>query len=240
MSGQGGAVPLERVFTFDAPALRVSGDPHPYETGHRAAIDARWSREIARNPALFDGRIVLFSDIRLANGRLEGVGHEARFATFLHWRAGSPAGAYHCFASAMLVSGDGALIAVRMGPHTANAGKVYFAAGSFEPDDVAGGSVDVVANMRREVMEETGLDLDDAEAVPGWLGWSWSGRTVLARRYRFREPAEALAERIRQVVARQADPEIVGPVVIGRPGDLPAEAAAHMPALVDWHFSNPP
>jgi 8-oxo-dGTP pyrophosphatase MutT (NUDIX family) len=232
--------PQERVFDLDAIDLTVDPGPHPYEAHHGGAIDAHWAIERARNPALFDGRIILFSALELDGRRLEGRGHEARFATFLHWRAAPDVSmAQHCFAHGMLVAGDGALVAVRMGSHTVNAGKVYFAAGSFEMVDVVRGRVETDANIRREVGEETGLDLASAIPEPGWHGWSQGGRTVIFRRYRFADAAETLAQRIRAAVAAQADPEIVGPVVIRRPQDLPAETVPHMPILVDWHFRRP-
>ena len=59
----------------------------------------------------------------------------------------------------MLVTKDNALIAIRMAAHTVNAGRVYFAAGSFEPEDFPDGRVDAHGNMVREVTEETGLDI---------------------------------------------------------------------------------
>ncbi|MGO4831044.1 hypothetical protein AB4144_01905, partial [Rhizobiaceae sp. 2RAB30] len=59
---------------------------------------------------------------------------------FMHWRRRpSNDSAQHAFAHAMLVSSDNALVAIRMGAHTASPGSVYFAAGSFEPKDFPGG-----------------------------------------------------------------------------------------------------
>ena len=50
-------------------------------------------------------------------------------------------------------------------PTPSIAGRVYFAAGSFEPVDFRDGLVDVDFNMIREVREETGLDLSGASAA---------------------------------------------------------------------------
>jgi 8-oxo-dGTP pyrophosphatase MutT (NUDIX family) len=231
-------MPQDKVFAIAGIDLGVEAEPHPYEAAHAASIEANWTLERGRNPALFDGRMILFSALALRGGRLEGRGHAVRFASFLHWRARPHADqAAHCFAHAVLVAGDGALLAVRMAASTANAGKVYFAAGSFEHADVHEGRVDVEANMRREVAEETGLDLRTAKAESGWHGWSREGRTVVFRRYRFAEPANVLARRVEAHVAAESDPEISGPVVLRRPSDLPPETVAHMPALVGWHFS---
>ena len=90
-----------------------------------------------------------------------------RYSTFLYWRsdrrsngAGTPS------PMPMLVAADNALVAIRMAAHTVNAGRVYFAAGSFEPEDFPGGRVDLHRNMVREVLEETGLDIGRREARP--------------------------------------------------------------------------
>ena len=47
----------------------------------------------------------------------------------------------------------GGLVAICMGPRTANPDRVYFASGSFEREDFPGGRLDVDFNMAREVRE---------------------------------------------------------------------------------------
>ncbi len=232
-------LPRGEVFAVDEIDLRLDPAPHPYAAAHREAIAEHWAREHAANPALFDGPVAFFSALRLAGRRLEGRCHLTGFSTFLQWRAARlDQGGEHCFAHGALVCGDGALLAVRMARHTANAGKVYFAAGSFDMHDIMEGRIDAAANIRREVGEETGLDVARARADAGWHCWSRDGRTVIFRRYRFRESADELARRVRDFVAAEAEPEIEGPVIIRRPEDLPADTVAHMPALVGWHFAH--
>ncbi len=130
-----------------------------------------------------------------------------------------------------LVTRDGTVAALK-------AGRVYFAAGSFEPIDFHNGMVDVDFNMIREVREETGLDLSTAERGRRWHALSTASGTVIFRRYRVASPADDLARRIRAFVAAEAEPEIEGPVIIRNAADLPDGLMAHMKPLIEWHFAN--
>ncbi|MDN2566130.1 hypothetical protein N1F89_07845 [Aquibium sp. A9E412] len=236
----GFAVAPGAVAPVDEAELRFDPAPHPFESANGPAITAAWARAKAANPALYDGRVMLFSRLGYAGGRLAGRCHAVRFATFLHWRARhGHAPTLHAYAHAVIAGSDGALVAVRMAAHTANAGRVYFAAGSFEPADLSDGRLDIDANMAREVAEETGLDLGRARREPALGLHRAPNGTVLFRRYRFDEPAARLAARIRAHVAAVGEPEIDGPVVIAAPQAAPAALAPQMPALLAWHFATP-
>jgi len=214
----------------------LPGD-HPFAERNREAARANWQQEIAAKPALFDGRITLFASMHIADGVLSGTCHMTDYSSFLHWRRmrGAREGE-HAYAHAVIVAADGNLLAARMGDHTANAGRVYFAAGSFEPEDIREGRIDVEANMAREVAEETGLSLAAMRPEAGYHIYSVESGTVLIRRYYSDWSAERLAQAVREHVASQADPEIDGPVILS-PGSGPNEDFAdHMNAIVDWHF----
>lgn len=230
-------LPRERVFPVSDVDVRLLAGPSPFEQANADAIARNWEAERAANPALFDGEVVLLSALAYTEGRLVGHCHAVRYSTFLYWRRNRGlASAEHCFAHAMLVSADGALIAARMGPHTVNAGKVYFAAGSFEPGDFRNGKVDLHHNMAREVAEETGLDLSRARRAPSFHAYSAVTGTAIFRRYDLQEKADEIAERVRAFVAAEAEPEIVGPVVIRSADEQPQGLLPHMQAIVDWHF----
>jgi len=218
--------------------LRMLPGDHPFAARNRAAAQANWEREIAAKPALFDGRITLFASMHIADGVLAGAFHMTDYSSFLHWRRmrGAREGE-HAYAHAVIVARDGNLLAARMGGHTANEGRVYFAAGSFDPDDIRDGRIDVEANMAREVAEETGLLLAGMRPEAGYHIYSVESGTVLMRRYHSDRTAEELAAAVRAHVAAQADPEIEGPVILS-PGSGPNEDFAdHMHAIVDWHFN---
>ncbi len=231
------ALPLGVIVPVDRIDVVLDPSPHPFERDNRAEIAANWQREIAARPALFDGTVVLLSRFGYDDGRLFGRCHAVRYATFLYWRKERVGTVVHAFAHPMLVTRDNALVAIRMAAHTVNAGRVYFAAGSFEPEDFPGGVVDPHHNMTREVLEETGLDISRARRGARHHALATDRGTVIFRRYHLDENADRVASRIRDFVAGEADPEIEGPVVIRDARDRPPGLMPHMPPLIDWHFS---
>jgi 8-oxo-dGTP pyrophosphatase MutT (NUDIX family) len=234
-------VPRGTIFPVSEVEVRLDPGPHPFEMENEEIIARNWQAELAENPALFNGTVVLLSALSYAGRKLTGRCHAVTYATFLYWRRNRlTAPAEHSFAHAALVSRDGALIAVRMGAHTANAGRVYFAAGSFEPADFRDGAVDLDFNMAREVSEETGIDISGLPRDPGYHAYSSERGTVIFSRYRLAENAETIASRIRDHVAVDPEPEIEGPVIIRDTADLPDGLMPHMRPLVEWHFANPP
>jgi 8-oxo-dGTP pyrophosphatase MutT (NUDIX family) len=231
-------LPFGRVFPVETAELRLDQRPHEMELAAGAAIDANWLREKAARPEIHDGRIALFSKLTWRDGALRGTCHITRYATFLYWRAGGMRDrAAHLYAHAVLTANDGRLVAVRMGGHTLNAGRVYFAAGSLEPEDFPGETADLDANMRREVLEETGLDLKDFRAEPTMHALSLENGTVVFRRYVAPHSAEELARRIAAHVAAESEPEITGAVVIDGPKPAGLNLSVQMPGILKWHFA---
>ena len=231
-------IPRMRIVPVDHVDVRLDPSPHPFEVAHAEAIEENWQAEIAAHPAYFDGRIVLLSRLVYRDGRLEGLCHPIRFATLMYWRRDRARQMVeHSFAYAALVSSDNALVAIRMAAHTANPGQVYFAAGSFEPADFPDGQVDLDFNMRREVGEETGLDLAAAEPEAACHLYSVDNATVIFRRYRMDATADEIAARISAFVAKEAEPEIDGPVILRGVDDISSTMRPHMAAIVRWHFA---
>jgi 8-oxo-dGTP pyrophosphatase MutT (NUDIX family) len=233
-------LPENQMVAVDDVTLRLDPSTLPFEDANRDAIAAHWLVEKAAQPALFNGRLLMFSQLRLSERVLEGRCHLADYATLLYWRSIRPhPDVVHCFAHPALVSSDGALVAVRMGAHTANAGKVYFAAGSFEQEDLAHGVIDHVSNMEREVMEETGIDITRLPHEPDYHVLAMVTGTVIFRRYRLDMSAEEAAAVIRAHVAADVEPEIQGPVILADARAAPEGLLPHMQAFRDWHFANP-
>lgn len=138
--------------------LRISHDPLPFAINNRADVEAFWAKAIADNPRLWNGPHYLFSGVEALNGCLHATAHLVDFATFIYWRENGRKDAIHITGMSLPVLRDGSLLAIKMSAHTANAGRIYFPAGSFDPVDVAGDVLDLRHNIRREVSEETGFD----------------------------------------------------------------------------------
>jgi 8-oxo-dGTP pyrophosphatase MutT (NUDIX family) len=215
-----------------------SAEPHPFHLDNEEEARRNWEDEIRRQPFLFDGQVALASDAVASDGCFTATCHLVPYSTFLYWRRIRPVpGALHVFAMALPVSSDGAVIAVRMGNRTANAGRVYCASGAFDRDDLIDGHFDPAVNMRREVMEETGLDLDDAVPEGGYHLLPIGGVIVIFRIFRFAADAETLAGKIAAHARAEADPEIAGAEILRRPDDITDAFQFHMPPVLNWYFS---
>lgn len=229
-----------RLFRLTAAHIRVLPEPHPVYAEKRAEIEANWRDEVARNPNLFNGRLILLRRMTLEGDRVEAVGHEVPYSTHLWWRR-QPArmGAFHAFSWAVPLSSDGALMAIRMGPSTANPGLVYCAAGSLEPEDIVDGTVDLEANMRREVAEETGLDLSDALADrEGWAAFR-NNTLMMCRFYRFPWTAAEIIDRVRAHMAVDHEQEIDDVIAIRDANPAAHRYGAFMPSLLELVFGKP-
>ena len=236
-SDMAGWPPESTVFPISSIDLAVFPGDHPFHLREREAAQKNWAKEIAANPALFDGRMVFQHRLSIVDGAVKGEAYVTPFSTFLWWRKQKERqGGFHLFAFPVAVSFDGAIIAIRMSPHTANPGQVYCAAGSLDESDIIGGHADVASNMRREVLEETGLDLDDAIADPQYYASHINRSVTLFRVFRFPWTAEDMLRRIEAHILVSEEDEVDGVVAIRS-----ADPAAHhysiaMLPILAWFF----
>ena len=199
-----------QVIPIDRLAFAFEPRRWPFAEGRRAEIDAHFADRRAQRPQIWNGRVVLASRYRVDGAGLTGACFETDFASFLAWRDWNfpDAEAVNVFAMGALRSRDGAFLLGVMGPHTANAGRIYFPAGTPEPDDVADGALDLAGNVVREVAEETGLATDDYAATPGWHAIPAGARLALMKVLEADAPARDLQERMRAHIADDQHPEL--------------------------------
>lgn len=226
-----------RVVEISGYTLSVEDGMHPLDLEYAAAIAAHWEIERGANPALFNGPVVLQRAITCRDGWISAIGHVSSFATFLWWRQRPMlAGASHVFGYPVIASSDGALIAVRMAAHTANAGQVYFAAGSFDLADIIDGRCDLIGNMHREVSEETGLDLSDASTDGRIFASYRMSKLALLQIFRFELTADDILARIERFIGSGHD-EIDGAVAIFDPTPSAHRYNPAMLPILRWYFA---
>jgi hypothetical protein len=203
-------VALERV------AFPIAPHEWPFARVRGAEIAAHFAARRAETPALWNGRMLLLHEWSVASGSMRGTFFETDFANYMAWRDwGFPdASVTNCFSMGVVRSADGAYLLGVMGAHTANAGKIYFPAGLPDPSDVTGGTVDLAANVAREVAEETGLAGADFSAQPGWCAVFAGPRIALMQVLQARASAVDLRARVLDHIAREAKPELADVRVI--------------------------
>ena len=197
-------IPLSRL------DLRFEPAPWPFADERRVEIDAHFAKLCAAKPQMWNGRVLILRRGEIAEGALRGAYSDVDFASFIAWRDwGFPdTSVRNCFPMAALRSADGAFLLGVMGAHTANAGNIYFAAGTPDPNDVVGDRVDLEGGVMRELIEETGLTRDDAAPESGWTATPLGQRIALMKIMQAQENAETLRERIRAFIASQDQPEL--------------------------------
>jgi 8-oxo-dGTP pyrophosphatase MutT (NUDIX family) len=229
--------PSENPVRVEALDLSVVDGPHPLYAAHAEEIEANWVQEAKANPHLFNGDMVLQSQVSFDNGVIRGIAHVIPYSTLLWWRKRlNSQGALHLFGFAVLVSSDNAIIAIRMSGRTANPGQVYCAAGSLDLSDIVDGKLDLAGNMRREVREETGLDLEEADVEPQLYASHADNRIVVFRFCHFAVTASELVARIEAHMLEDAEQEIDGVVVIRSSDRSAHNYNPQMFPILDWHF----
>jgi 8-oxo-dGTP pyrophosphatase MutT (NUDIX family) len=176
----------------------------------RDEIAAHFAVRQRTTPQLWNGRILLMRHLAIANDTLSGTYFEAAFADFLAWRDWDfpdPA-IINCFAMGALRASDGAYLLGVMSDRTANPGRIYFPAGTPDPDDVRGETVDLLGNVMREIAEETGLTAADVAVTHGWHAVVDSPRVALMKRIDVPYPASEVRTRMLRHLASEPQPEL--------------------------------
>lgn len=220
-------IPVERL------ELTFAASGWPFAEEHRGAIAAHFAALRSRTPELWNGRVLLLHDYAFDAGVFRGASLETDFASFVAWRDWDfpDSSVRNCFGMAALRSADGAFLLGVMGPNTANAGKCYFPAGTLEPNDIVGTKVDVEGSVRRELMEETGLDAGEMVAEAGWHGVFAGPRIAMMKVLQARQSADNLRARARHHIAAQAESELADVRIVRALSDLDATMPAHTAAF---------
>jgi hypothetical protein len=90
--------------------------------------------------------------------------------------------------------------------------------------------------MRREVLEETSLDLAEAAADPRYFATHAMNTVTVFRIFRFAMTADAILDRIAAHIATEVEPEITNAVAIRNSDPSAHDYAFFMPPILQWLF----
>jgi 8-oxo-dGTP pyrophosphatase MutT (NUDIX family) len=223
--------PTAEIAEIDRAEIAVAPWQWEFSANRREDIDRHFADRRRLQPALWNGRVLLLRDYSVRDRVLRGESFETDYASFLAWRDWDFAdrSVFNIFASAALRSADGAYLVGQMAPSTASAGLVYFPCGTPDPADIgAGGGLDLEGSVRRELLEETGLDIGELTAEPGFTLVHDRGFLALMKRLSARQNANQLRDRIVRHLANDPHPEFSDVRIVRDRGDLDA----NMPAFV--------
>ncbi len=233
-----------KMHAIDAIEASVAPFAWRFAQERRTDIETHWRNLTALKPALFDGRVLLLSRAEFIHDKgrrlLRSAHFETDFSAFLAWRDfGFPdETVQNCFAMAALRGNDGGFILGQMGAHTANAGQIYFPAGTPDRNDIVDGRLDLAGSVARELEEETGLKAHEAAFADDWFVLDAGPRLGCMKLVTVDAPADEVARDLNARIASQKDAELTGVCVIRNareidPERMPAFVVAYLDAMLD-------
>jgi 8-oxo-dGTP pyrophosphatase MutT (NUDIX family) len=218
--------------------LRFEPKPWPFAEERCAEITALFARKQRANPRLWNGRVLLMHRFSIDGGVLHGAFLQTDYASLNSWLAWDmpEAGVWDCFGVAAVLGSDGAFLLGQMAPHTANAGHVYFPCGTPDLSDVADGVVDFEHSIARELLEETGLRVDEFHAEPGWTILQERGRVVAYKVLRAPERGEALRGRVEAYIKSDPHSELAASRLVRGPAEITSSIPDHAAAFLRYRW----
>jgi 8-oxo-dGTP pyrophosphatase MutT (NUDIX family) len=211
----------------------------PFASERRADIDRFFADMQRQRSHLWNGRVLMLRHHEVRGRVLHGSCFETDYASFVAWRDWSfpDLGVDNIFPASALRGADGGFLVGEMAPYTAGNGQLCFPGGTPDLDDIrAGGILDVEANLKRELMEETGLALDELVAESGWTIVHDRGFFALMKRVRAPVNAEDLRARVLRHNAKEAEPEFVGFKIVRGPDDLESRMRDYLRAYIEYEW----
>jgi 8-oxo-dGTP pyrophosphatase MutT (NUDIX family) len=230
--------PDSEIISIDRVEIMLERQSWEFAIKRRGEIDRYFAHLKGKRPLLWNGQKLLTRRYAVRDGVLRGTCFETDYASFLAWRDWDfpDPGVYDVFAAAALCAADGAYLVGQMAQYTASAGRIGFPSGTPEPADIdAGGMLDLLGNLRRELKEETGIDMDECRAEVGWAlvrglsstippgcvpGTSGRGSVGLMKRVTAPAKAVELRSSIMQHLASNSCPEFTDIRIVRGRADL--------------------
>jgi 8-oxo-dGTP pyrophosphatase MutT (NUDIX family) len=225
-----------RIETAETIDIRVEHYEWPFARARARDIDAHWRELRAARPNLFNGRVFLFRNLQIKDAGLTGFCFETEFKAFIAARDfGHPdKTVFNCFAQGALRAPDGAFLLGEMAAQTSNPGRIYFPAGTPDPNDAIDGRVDLDRSVMRELTEETGLGGDDIAPERGWTIVFDHQMVACLKPMRLKLDRAAALARIGDHIAKEKQPELARVHVAASRHDIVAE---RMPRFIQAYLN---
>ena len=207
---------------IDRLELGVAPYAWPFAQERRDEIADHFATLRRAKPEIWNGRVLLMKDAAIGDGVLHGTYFETGFADFMAWRDWDfpDRAVRNCFSMGALRGSDGGFLLGVMSAFTANAGRIYFPAGTPEPADIVGGTVDLLGSVLRELQEETGLDPVEFSIAQGWTAVDHGPRLALMKAIHADRSAETLRQEVLRHLASEARPELADIRIVRSPDDF--------------------
>jgi 8-oxo-dGTP pyrophosphatase MutT (NUDIX family) len=214
----------------------------PFAEAMRAKISAHFAAKQRERPAMWNGRVLLGRNPVFSGDRVSASYFVTDFASFLAWRDWSfpDPSVFNGFGMGALRCADGAFVLGEMGPHTSNAGRIYFPSGTPDPGDIRDGRLDIPASVARELEEETGLTPGEYDGEPHWHCIYTGPALAMIRLLRIDLPGEAVRERIEASLAAQEQPELSAIHLVRDRRDLTPAMPRFVTAFLETQFASRP
>ena len=207
---------------------------------NRTAIAANWERRRAATPAIFNGRVLMVCGLEHEGEVLRASFFATDYANMLAHIDGGfrDPQVENGFAMGALRSSDRAFILGEMAADTANAGRLYFAAGTPDMTDVdADGNVDLESSILRELEEETGLGSELVQMAPEWVVVRFERRVAFMRELDLAVDAATALAAIRAYLDGEDKPELSGVTALRHPDEIEeARMPSFLPLYLRWAF----
>lgn len=224
---------------IDRLELAFAPKPWAFADERRAEIDVFFAELQREKPEMWNGRVLLLHDYTIDGGVFRGAYLETDYASFAAWGAWGhpPAAVYDCFGAAAILCADGAFLLGRMGAHTFNAGHIYFPSGTPDPSDIVDDKIDLESNIRRELKEETGLDISGFIDEPGWTTVFEGGLIGHIKVLRSDRDAASLRARILETLAGEYQPELADILIVRNTSDFDSQMRGFVKAFLAHRFA---
>ena len=228
---------IHRVETLE---LTVAPFAWPFAQARAEEIAAHFAEKQREKPKLWNGRILLGRMPSFDGTHFSAIYFESGFADLLAWRDwGFPdREVFNGFGMGALRSSDGAFVLGEMAADTANAGRIYFPAGTPDLDDITGDRLDIAGSVAREIEEETGLVPADYHAAPHWDCVVSGPAIAMMRTLQIDLPGEELRARIEANLARQEHPELARVHLVRSRNDFKSTMPLFVTAFLEMQFDS--